>query len=149
MFDFSLLLVKTRKLSHNAIRCGKGHIIRRGRILVVVVLVACVVTLFRNLFALCEYTMAWISNITLYRISYDIDGQLLPVTNLTLLFRKNANFNFFVQGKRNFNGKERINFYGHKKSYIEITIPNQGTLSGSEKRDTGGLLGAKDHIQHL
>ena len=39
-----------------------------------------------------------------------------------------------MQGKRNFNGKERINFYGHKKSYIEITIPNQGTLSGSEKR---------------
>ena len=41
-----------------------------------------------------------------------------------------------MQGKRNFNGKERINFYGHKKSYIEITIPNQGTLSGSKREAT-------------
>ena len=35
--------------------------------------------------------------------------------------------------KRNFNGKERINFYGHKKSNIEITISNQGTHSGSKR----------------
>ena len=50
---------------------------------------------------------------------------------MTLLFRKNANFYFLC--KRNFNGKERINFYGHKKSNIEITISNQGTHSGSKR----------------
>ena len=59
MFDFSLLLVKTRKFSHNAIRCGKGHtLLDVVAFLVVAFVVACVVTLFRNLLALCEYTMA-------------------------------------------------------------------------------------------